>query len=206
MALLGRLWQYSPFVSVLGGVGAGILMWFHLPMLLLLSRLRPAGRPLPRPVLMLWLICFDYLDINRGLMIELNNRLNSSLRVPADRCLVMVPRCLQWSDCRQNVVDDPQACSDCGACEITRIKMICQERGVRFSVEAGGTSARNQLAMHRPALVVAVACQREILAGIADSPVPVVAVPLRAGSSPCRNSKVNAAELDWRLSMLTGEV
>jgi hypothetical protein len=153
---------------------------------------------------MLWLACFDYLGINRDLMIELNNRLNSSLRLPAHRCLVMVPRCLQWSECCENVIEDPQACSNCGACEITRIKKICQERGVRFSVEAGGTSARQQLALHSPSLVVAVACQREILAGVADSPVPVVAVSLCTGSSPCRNSKVNAAELDWRLSMITG--
>jgi hypothetical protein len=47
---------------------------------------------------------------------------------------------------------------------------------------------------------MAVACERELLAGILDTTLPVVCVALKVGQDACSDSDVQISELEQRLN------
>lgn len=175
-------------------------------MVLVLKDIRLGQRPLPRLALMFWLAAFSVLNMPRAALVHLNNRITGSLAVKPEQTHVLISRCLQSSDCKFKVTENINNCRECGRCKVGAIKRVCNARGVTATVEAGGTSARKRLKERLPELVVAIACERELLAGILDTPLPVLGVIVQQGPQPCVDSDLKVVDFEERLNCVLKEV
>lgn len=126
--------------------------------------------------------------------ISLNNQLVEAAvkKVPADRVLVLLPHCLQMADCPVKITEDVHQCLRCGRCDIMKLLQFHEERGVDLAVVTGGTLARKVLQQLQPELIIAVACERDLISGICDAwPLPVLALLNERPHGPCYNTAVN---------------
>lgn len=143
-----------------------------------------------------------------GAFVEIHNRLlrmRRDLRLvsaPAE-VLVLLPHCMQRSDCPHRITWDVANCRRCGGCTVGDVMSIVDELGLRVAVAAGGTQARRLLKKISPRAIVAVACERELEEGIRDVPlIPVLAVVNQRPEGPCINTRVNPGDLREALGTL----
>jgi hypothetical protein len=95
-----------------------------------------------------------------------------------ERLLVLLPRCLTKDQLKQ--------ASALGA-----------RYGVGVAVVAGGELARQRIKEHRPAAVIGVACERDLLSGIRDvrGRLCVLGIPNTRPHGPCKDTCVDLGEL-----------
>lgn len=110
----------------------------------------------------------------------------ASAPVTADRILVLLPRCLSR----------PQ---------MDVMKEKCRVAGVSAVVVSGGEAARAAVREKRPAAVIGVACERDLLSGIRDvhPRISVIGLPNYRPEGPCRNTQADTDELGRALSRMT---
>lgn len=144
-------------------------------------------------------------DRIRQSFIAMNNSLVTSqrLKVKPDRILVLLPHCIQLSDCEIKVTGDIHKCVQCGRCSIKGLVEIGRKYAVDISVATGGTLARKVIVEKRPKLVLAVACERDLTSGIKDCyPLPVIGILNERPFGPCFNTVVDVAKIDEALSQV----
>jgi hypothetical protein len=93
--------------------------------------------------------------------------------------LVLCPRCLR-ADIR------------------ARAKEICSAReDVRLHTVPGGTEARKIIGDTSPGAIVAIACERDLIAGIQDvaPKIPVIGIPNTRPEGPCVDTTIDTDEL-----------
>ena len=125
--------------------------------------------------------------------ISLNNQLveAAGMKVPAEKILVLLPHCLQMADCPVKITEDVHKCQSCGKCDIMELLDLYEEKGVELAVVTGGTLARKVLHERRPELIIAVACERDLISGICDAwPLPVLGLLNDRPHGPCFNTGV----------------
>jgi len=130
--------------------------------------------------------------------IEINNLLVrvKELRVSPDKVMVLLPHCLQSTECVRKITLDPGNCRRCGGCVVGELLSLLDRLGVRAFVASGGGQARRFVESVSPEAIVAVACEHELASGIHDvRHVPVFAVPNRRPNGPCRDTTVDVAEV-----------
>jgi hypothetical protein len=95
-----------------------------------------------------------------------------------DRLLVLLPRCLTREQLKQ-------------------ASALGDRYGVGVAVVAGGELARQRIKEHRPAAVIGVACERDLLSGIRDvrGRLCVLGIPNTRPHGPCKDTCVDLAEL-----------
>jgi hypothetical protein len=134
--------------------------------------------------------------------IAVNNQLirGRKLRVPASQAIILLPHCVQLHECAVKVTGDIEKCLRCGKCDIGDLAELAQSRGVTIAVATGGTLARKILMETRPRFVLAVACERDLTAGIRDAyPLPVYGVFNRRPQGPCYNTEIDLVEVEAAL-------
>ena len=134
--------------------------------------------------------------------IALNNQLVRArkLRVPADKAMILLPHCLQWFDCAIKVTGEIEKCARCGRCDLSQLADLARQRGITTAVATGGTLARKLLVEKRPRLVLAVACERDLAAGIRDAwPLPVIGVFNTRPEGPCFNTRIDLTLVEQAL-------
>jgi hypothetical protein len=144
-------------------------------------------------------------DRIRQSFIAMNNSLVTSqrMKVKPDRILVLLPHCIQLSDCEIKVTGDIHKCVMCGRCSIKGLVGIAQKYAVDISVATGGTLARKVIVEKRPKLVLAVACERDLTSGIKDCyPLPVIGILNERPFGPCFNTVVDVAKIDEALGQV----
>lgn len=144
-------------------------------------------------------------DTIRGLFVDINNIFVQSgwTGCEPDQLLVLLPHCLQNSECACKITNDINNCKKCGKCSIGNILDIVNEKGVHAAVVTGGTAARNLVARQKPKMILSVACERDLSLGITDiSSIPVVGVVNERPNGPCFNTKVDVALLGSKLEGL----
>jgi uncharacterized protein len=105
---------------------------------------------------------------------------------PARRALVLLPHCIQLAKCRAEVLDDLQACYDCGLCPVGDLMHAVLERSWESRITNRSYKAYREAREHRPDLVVAVSCTDRLLKGIAKlSDVPAYVLPLDLPHGMC---------------------
>ena len=137
-------------------------------------------------------------DVLQRSFIALNNQLvrGRKLRVPASQAIILLPHCLQIHDCAIKVTGDIEKCQRCGRCCIGGLAELAGSRGIAIAVATGGTLARKILLERRPRFVLAVACERDLTAGIRDAyPLPVIGIFNRRPEGPCFNTLIDLAEV-----------
>lgn len=149
------------------------------------------------------------LNINKrqleGSFIAVSNSIfnNSGIRVPADRVLVITPHCLQLATCPHKITRNPDNCKRCGGCDIGSLVTLSKEMGFHFFVATGGTLARQIVYKTRPKVVLAIACERDLMSGIQDVyPLPAVGVLNIRPNGPCYNTHVDIAEVKKQLEKI----
>lgn len=131
--------------------------------------------------------------------IKVNNELvatNGKTYSP-DEIILLMPHCLQQSDCDVRLTYDIRNCKRCGKCHITGLLNLSDKYGLYLAIATGGTIARRIVVQRRPKLILAVACERDLSSGIQDSyPLPVYGILNMRPHGPCMNTSVPLDSLE----------
>lgn len=113
------------------------------------------------------------------------------------RLLLLFPRCLQNSDCKQKVVEDIANCKKCGRCVICHIRDLKEKGGCDVWVAGGGREARQIILKNKPKAIIAVACERELFSGLGQlDSIPVIAIANCRPEGPCLNTDVDFKKIE----------
>ena len=136
-------------------------------------------------------IASSFIKVNNALVMSAQKSRKSK------SVLILLPRCIQNSKCKQKVEIDIKNCKDCGLCDIADIIRICEENSIESFVATGGNLARKLIKEKRPSGVIGVACERELLSGIHDtSGLPVIGIPNLRPDGPCIDTRIDLEKLD----------
>lgn len=121
--------------------------------------------------------------------------------IPKEEILVLLPHCLQSSECKIRIVDELANCEECGACDIARIKQKLLPLGTKLSIAPGGTVARDSIIRLKPRVIIAVACHRELIEGVRDSfRYPVFALLNERPKGPCKDTVVSVPAIEFAIN------
>lgn len=127
-------------------------------------------------------------------VIRLNNRLvrADARRRRVKKILLLLPHCLQIDECDVRITHNIHNCKRCGKCEIKDLIQIAEDNDLSLSVATGGNLARRIVNDIKPEAIVAVACERDLSSGIADTyPMPIIGIPNERPFGPCLNTRVD---------------
>ncbi len=130
--------------------------------------------------------------------ISVNNYIVASKKIlPGDKILMLLPHCLQNSDCPFKITIDINNCKNCGKCPIGQLRDMGARYNAVLKVATGGTLARKWIEEVKPRAVIAVACERDLAAGIQDTGgLPVMGVLNSRPHGPCMNTDVCLEQVD----------
>ncbi|BAF59970.1 uncharacterized conserved protein [Pelotomaculum thermopropionicum SI] len=133
----------------------------------------------------------SFIEVNNGLV---RSKLFSLL--PA-QVLLLVPHCLQNSDCPHKITVNIDNCRRCGRCVISKLLDLRDRYGIKVGIATGGTLARKFVQEYHPRAIVAIACERDLTSGIQDSnPIPVLGVTNERPFGPCFNTQVRVPAVE----------
>jgi len=138
------------------------------------------------------------------LVVKINNwfRERNERGLVPEEVLLLLPRCIQQSDCVQNVARDIRNCKGCGRCPVKEVVQIVDEYGILAFVAPGGRAALAKVLEDKVKAVVAVACEVELRQGIFSSPKPVIGVVNKRPNGPCFDTQVDLEEVRHALKVL----
>lgn len=143
-------------------------------------------------------------ELLQSFIIKLNNKLVIAERPIAKRILLLLPHCLQVNECSIRLTHNIMLCKRCGRCEIKDLIEIGDKYGISLFVATGGTLARRIVKEVMPEAIVAVACERDLSSGIADTyPLPVIGIPNERPFGPCFNTRVDLRLVKEAIELLS---
>ena len=120
-------------------------------------------------------------------LVKVNNALiyTTKRKFQSKNLLVLLPRCLD-RETRE------------------ALTKITRDYGCTVFNATGGSSARQMVKKLRPDAIIGVACERDLVAGMADSPsrIPVIAIANKRPHGPCKDTQVNTAEFEEAVKFL----
>lgn len=138
-------------------------------------------------------------------VVSANNALVMKEGVRSRKLLVLLPHCLQTDQCEIRLTHNVRNCKLCGRCGIKDLIGIVDRFGLDLHVATGGNLARRIVIDLKPQAIVAVACERDLSSGIADTyPVAVLGVPNERPCGPCINTRVDLALVEQAIVRLMG--
>jgi len=142
------------------------------------------------------------------LVVGVNNWVVRHRRRPvrAQELLLLLPSCLQRSGCPHSVRTSVANCQRCGQCQVGEVLEMAEQLGVTVAMATGGELALDRARCDGVRAVVAVACAKELRAGILGTwPKPVLAIENERPHGPCRDTRVDVAALVVGLEFFLGE-
>jgi len=107
-------------------------------------------------------------------------------RISHSKILILLPRCL-----RRPIQE--------------QINTLAKKYRCLIFTVPGGELARKLIAEHKPAAVIGVACERDLLSGIRDSHhIPVIGIPNERPEGPCKNTIVDYKKIEDALRFFLG--
>lgn len=131
--------------------------------------------------------------------IKVNNKLvaSSGKRYRPSEILLLMPHCLQRSDCTVRLTYGVENCKRCGKCPIFGLLDLSLKYGVHMDIATGGTIARRIVVQKHPKIILAVACERDLSSGIQDTyPLPVFGILNDRPFGPCLDTQVALDRLE----------
>ncbi|MCB5260639.1 MAG: DUF116 domain-containing protein [Candidatus Cloacimonetes bacterium] len=114
--------------------------------------------------------------------------------------LLLLPHCLQNSECKIRITTDIDECAECGKCDIAQLKRIAKKYAVKAAVATGGSLARKIVKDTSPDVIVAVACHRDLSDGVREAwKYPTYAVLNERPNGPCFETKVNYKSIEFAI-------
>jgi uncharacterized protein len=115
-------------------------------------------------------------------------------RCRPDQLLVLFSRCLQRSECPHKLAEDVAHCVRCGRCPVKDFRDLADKYCIHVFMATGGRQAAERAGQSGIKAIVAVACPKELRAGVfASLPKAVLA---RTISWPCGACKDTAIAMD----------
>jgi len=141
---------------------------------------------------------------NRHVMIAIEKKRGSLKSYNGAEVLLLLPHCLQNSDCLYKVTwDKLDNCRLCGKCSIPAIIEIEKEYGVKAVIVSGGTAAREIIKQRKPNFILAVACEHDLISGLREvRKIPVLAVLNQRPCGPCKDTTVDTSVIKSYLDRL----
>ncbi|EPR11439.1 hypothetical protein L323_12010 [Ruminiclostridium papyrosolvens C7] len=144
---------------------------------------------------------YFYIELNNIVVESYNKKYN-----PKD-IMILLPHCLQNSQCGLKVTSDPELCRQCGKCKIGVLLKYAKENGISLFVATGGTVARNIVKKTKPGIIISVACERDLMSGISDiKGIPVIGIINKQPNGPCINTDVDVEGLIEKIRQITVNV
>lgn len=131
--------------------------------------------------------------------LSLNNRIveKKLKRKNIRKGAILLPHCVQKDDCFFKVTSKIDNCRECGRCKIHGISKLKKKYNIQVKVATGGTLARKFIKEERPDLVIAVACERDLISGIYDAmPQLVYGIFNEKINGPCYNTDFSIDEIE----------
>jgi|ERR1035437_7339338 hypothetical protein len=120
-------------------------------------------------------------------LVRVNNALvyTTKKKFQADNLIVLLPRCLDGET-------------------RTKAAEITGKYGCKVFTATGGSSARQMLKKVRPDAIIGVACERDLVAGMTDTPgyIPIIAIPNKRPHGPCKDTAIDTNELEKAVRFL----
>ncbi len=138
--------------------------------------------------------------------IMVNNEmvLKSGLLVNISDILLLIPHCIQNSECRHRLTFKVENCVRCAKCDIANILYLKDKFQFSLYVVNGGTSARRIVVDSNPKLIIAIACNRDLSSGIQDTyPLPVFGILNERPYGPCFNTRCNCSKIQDAIDFFT---
>ncbi len=133
----------------------------------------------------------------------MTRRRHVHVHVRPEQLLLLLPHCMQWNGCIENLKEDVYLCKQCGHCSIARMRELAEKYQVRCVVAGGGRRAIAEVRRQETSAVVAVACEKELIAGIfATLPKPVLAVTNSRPCGDCCNTCVDPDRVEEAIRCL----
>ncbi len=136
---------------------------------------------------------------------------NSITRLRRARCkpeelLILVPSCLQSSQCTQKITRDINECRRCGNCKVKDVIELSEKYGTRCAVATGGRLALELAKQDSVKCLVAIACEKELQEGLAAIfPKPGLGVINVRPHGPCTDTDVDLAQVEEALAWMLRE-
>jgi len=147
----------------------------------------------------------DKKEALQAYVIRLNNRLVLKGGRRGNKILLLMPHCLQIDECKIRLTHNIKNCERCGKCEIKDLIGIAEKNGLDLHVATGGNLARRIVVHAKPDAIVAVACERDLSSGIADTfPLPVIGITNERPFGPCINTRVDLSKVEEAIEQLSG--
>jgi len=140
----------------------------------------------------------------RASFIQVNNEIVQAegRSYTPDEVLLLMPHCLQNSQCRYRLTYNIENCRRCGECEIASLLAFSESYGVKLAIATGGTIARRIVVQNRPKLIIAVACERDLSSGVQDTyPLPVFGILNERPFGPCLDTTVALNQVQWAIEL-----
>jgi len=132
-------------------------------------------------------------------LIALNNL---AVRLRRTRCrphelLVLFSRCLQRSACDRKLDETLANCGRCGRCAVAAFLDLAGKYGIHVFLATGGRQAADRARSPDVKAIVAVACEKELRAGVfASLPKAVLARTIAWPCGPCKDTTVRMDEVE----------
>lgn len=126
--------------------------------------------------------------------VEVNNQLVRARLggINPSRLLLLIPHCIQRSECNHKITINVKNCRMCGLCQVSELRKIQDEYGVELAVATGGGMARKIIQDLKPEAVIAVACERDLTSGLQETfPLPVYGIVNDRPNGYCFNTGVD---------------
>lgn len=119
------------------------------------------------------------------------------------KVLILLPHCIQKYSCPFKITSSIENCKKCGQCVVGDFLHIKSKFPVEVKIATGGTLARKHIKDSRPDIVIAVACKRDLVAGIHDAfPVNVLGVFNEIPNEPCIDTTVSIKKIEEYLNKI----
>lgn len=131
--------------------------------------------------------------------VKLLNALTRVRRSSCDpeRLLILLPSCLQCSECEIKVTNDLSRCKRCGRCQVKDVLELAEKYGCQVAMATGGRLALQRAKGDGVDAVLAVACEKELQEGLKGVfPKPALGVINLRPHGPCRDTEVDLEELE----------
>lgn len=130
--------------------------------------------------------------------IHMNNIFVESMKLKGTSkdILILIPHCVQDSQCSIKITSNLLACKACGKCKASDLKDLQEQYDCKIAIATGGTLARKAVVEYNPKYIIAVACERDLVNGILDvNAIPVYGILNQLPNGPCINTTINVQEI-----------
>jgi hypothetical protein len=130
---------------------------------------------------------------NRMTMKEIKRSRGSVRSYNGEDILLILPHCIQNSECLYKVTwDKLENCRKCCRCDIPAFLKLKDKYGVSIVVASGGTAAREIIRQERPEIIMAVACETDLISGLRDvKDIPIIGILNKRDNGPCKDTFVD---------------